>query len=87
MPRPTITKVGGGRKFDHRDFYQWALSREFPVFVSEYWMPDDFAPIAVKGRHSTFSPINNKTLKAERIYVQRRYAKQYQRDLFIGQDG
>jgi DNA adenine methylase len=74
-------------EFDHRDFYQWALSREFPVFVSEYQMPDDFAPIAVKGKRGSFKAYHNSTVKAERIYVQRRYAKQYQRDLFIGQDG
>lgn len=82
IPYVGTEKYEGG-EFDHADFYEWARTREFPVFVSEYQMPDDFAPIAVKGKRSLLSAYNHSTLKAETIFVQRRYAERYRRDLFV----
>lgn len=91
MPNSTVycdipyfaTSGYGGRDFNHKEFYEWALSREFPVFVSEYWMPDDFVCIAMKGKRVTIDKNKNDTLKAEKIFVQKRYAKKYKRDLFL----
>jgi len=28
-------------KFNHKEFYDWAASRKFPVYISEYSLPDD----------------------------------------------
>ena len=69
-------------EFDHDAFYQWALSRSFPVFVSEYNMPDDFAPIGIKQKTSSLSAVSTFNV-AEKIFVQRRYADKYKRDLFL----
>lgn len=80
---PYVDTSGYGNEFDHRAFYEWALTRPFPVFVSEYWMPDDFTAIAMKGKYVTLSAKNNSDMKAEKIFVQKRYAAQYQRELFI----
>ncbi len=80
---PYIGTSGYGNEFDHKDFYQWCLTREFPVFVSEYQMPEEFVPIAVKGKRVTLSKDVNNTLKGEKIFVQKRYAEKYKRDLFI----
>ena len=55
-------------KFDHDVFYRWALSQTVPVFISEYWMPDDFECVAEFERKSTFSSTSNNLLKVERIY-------------------
>lgn len=69
-------------KFDHDAFYQWALSRPFPVFISEYNMPDDFSPIGIKQKTSSLSATSTFNV-AEKIFVQRRYADRYKRDLFL----
>lgn len=31
--------------FNHSEFYEWARTRDFPVFISEYQMPDDFKAV------------------------------------------
>jgi hypothetical protein len=50
--------------FDHEKFYEWALSRDFPVFVSEYAMPSDFEcvgewkrKVVVAGRAQQNAPL------------------------------
>lgn len=68
--------------FDHAAFYDWLLSRDYPVFVSEYTMPDDFAPIAIKQKTGIMAPKSVKYV-AEKIFVQRRYADKFKRDLFL----
>lgn len=68
--------------FDHARFYEWAQTRDYPVFVTEYYMPDGFSPIAIKGRRGLMSANGKDGLKAEKCFVQSRYADQYKRDLF-----
>lgn len=41
-------KYAGG--FDHEAFYEWALSRPFDVYISEYSMPEGFTCIGEKTR-------------------------------------
>jgi site-specific DNA-adenine methylase len=69
--------------FSHDRFYKWALSRSFPVFVSEYHMPEGFTPIAAF-RTRTCMASKTSTKSTERLYVQDRFAARYQRDLFGG---
>ena len=38
-----------GREFDHASFWEWARSRDYPVYVSEYNAPDDFMCVWHKG--------------------------------------
>ena len=59
--------------FDHERFYRWLRSMEFPVFVSEYSMPDDFVCIASINKTCTYSPTKN-TKRAERLFVHERWA-------------
>ena len=47
--------------FDHERFYRWLRSMEFPVFVSEYSMPDDFICFASIDKACTYS--SSKTIK------------------------
>ena len=37
-------------KFDHDKFWEWARTRDYPVYVSEYSAPDDFMSIFEKRR-------------------------------------
>lgn len=62
-----------GTEFDHAAFYEWLLSRDFPVYVSEYYMPDDFAVVAEHPKACTMSATSIKQT-TERLYVQRRFA-------------
>ena len=69
--------------FDHARFYEWALSSNFPVFISSYSLPDDFGLIAVKGKRVSLSSTNNSNIAREGIYVQRKFQQQFKRDLFL----
>ena len=68
--------------FDHDRFYEWADSRDFPVFISEYTMPPEFAPIASTRHQSSINDKRPKTV-CEKLFVQRRYADKYRRELFL----
>lgn len=68
-----------GVEFDHAAFYAWALGRDFPVFVSEYAMPEGFACI---GERTRLNKMGNKADVTERLFVQERYAGEFRRTLF-----
>ena len=56
--------------FDYERFYNWAYSQMQPIFISEYWMPEDrFRCIAEIKRTDTFSATNNSKKVAERVFV------------------
>ncbi|MBD5382001.1 DNA adenine methylase [Clavibacter sp.] len=60
----------GKDDFDHDAFWQWTEEQDVPVFISEYWAPEDrFKCIASKERTSTFSATNNGLKKIEKIFV------------------
>ena len=69
--------------FSHDRFYRWALTRDYPVFVSEYHMPEGFTPIATLRTVSSMAAVVT-TKSTEHLYVQDRFAARYQRDLFGG---
>ena len=57
-------------EFDYERFYDWAYRQTQPIFISEYWMPEDrFVCIAEIKRKETFSPNNNSKKVAEKIFV------------------
>lgn len=64
--------TGYGNKFDHAAFWEWARSREFPVFVSERSAPEDFAAVLEYSKQARF----NKTSgwRKEGLFVHRRFA-------------
>ena len=70
----------GGFNYDR--FYEWADSRDFPVFISEYAMPDEFAPIAICKHIASINADRPKTV-CEKLFVQKRFASKYKRDLFV----
>lgn len=70
----------GGFNYDR--FYEWADSRDFPVFISEYAMPDEFAPIAICKHIASINADRPKTV-CEKLFVQKRFAEMYKRDFFV----
>ena len=60
--------------FDHQAFREWALSRDYPVYVSEYSMPKGFTRIASIAKRNTFNDRHN-ILRTEGIWVQDWFAK------------
>lgn len=61
------------RGFDHEAFYEWLRGVGFPVFVSEYSMPEDFLCVGEKDLFVHLSATNNRSRRTERIYVHRRF--------------
>lgn len=67
---PYWNTMGYGENiFDHEAFYDWCEKQTQPLFISEYWMPEDrFECVAEFERTSTFSATNNSLKMIERIY-------------------
>jgi site-specific DNA-adenine methylase len=56
-------------KFDHQDFLDWAATRNFPVYFSEYEVKDSrFKCIWKKDVRVTMCAIDNNVMKTERLY-------------------
>ena len=72
----TNCKAYSGGAFDHAAFWEWARSRPFPVYVSEYHAPEDFAVWCEIDHNSRMSAKGAFAIK-ERVFVHRRYAKEF----------
>ncbi len=68
--------------FDYERFYSWALSRPFPVFVSEYSKPEGFSVIDSVARVDIMCATDNAVRRIEKVFVQDRFAHLYRRTLF-----
>lgn len=67
--------------FDYDAFYKWALSQPFPVFVSEYCMPENFHVIAEWNRVSLLSPDSRKQ-ETEKLFCTKKLAVDKQLSFF-----
>jgi hypothetical protein len=54
--------------FDHDAFYEWALSRPFPVYISEYDMPDTFERVVAVNLQSILAATGT-TKRTEGIFI------------------
>ena len=70
--------------FDNAAFWTWVQSRAFPVFVSEYHAPEGFTPIWCKGKCQLMHAQGARGKVQERLYVDDRFAADFQTDLFLG---
>lgn len=59
--------------FDYDSFYEWALSRDFPVYVSEYEMPEEFTCVK-EISHNAIRGVSHKKV-LERVFVQAKFAE------------
>jgi len=67
---PYIGTADYQKSFNHKDFFDWASSRDFPVYISEYDVSDDrFKKVYAIDKHSSLSNcLANKTIKSENLY-------------------
>lgn len=72
-----ITAYGG--QFDFDAFDAWLGGVDFPVYVSEYTAPRGCVEIARKS-HTSSMPSTCNAETVERIFVQERFADQYEPD-------
>lgn len=71
---PYIGTEGYCVEFDNEQFYEWLRNTNFPVYISEYTMPSDFAIVASIDKIASFSATNN-TVKQENLYIHERFFK------------
>lgn len=62
-------KDGG---FDYPRFYDWLRTRDFPVYISEYAMPDDFVSVWSRNKTSSYGTHNNRKT-VEHLFVHKRF--------------
>lgn len=66
--------------FDHEAFYVFCENHVQPVFVCEYWMPEDrFFCIAEFDRVSTFSATNNSMRVVEKVFLANKWREWWER--------
>ena len=73
---PPYDTKGGERfyngGFDFEAFREWLRSRDYPVYVSEYSMPDDFVAIGKFRKVSTYCATRNFPIN-EKVFVHRKW--------------
>ena len=77
----TVDKRTYCKGFDFSRFFDWLRKVDFPVFVSEYVMPDDFVAVWQKTKICTFSSRNNAKYTVERVFVHERFADDVRRKI------
>lgn len=65
---PYIGTRNYGGLFDHRKFYEWARNAEFPVFISEYNMPDDFFTLGSISKNQKLCASKTKKAFIEKVF-------------------
>ena len=61
---PYINTDSYGMEFDHKAFYDWVCGLDVPVFISEYWMPEDrFDCVAEFKKAKTFGTKNTSVIE------------------------
>ena len=67
---PYINTDSYGMEFDHESFYDWVCGLNVPVFISEYWMPEDrFDCVAEFKKCKSFGTKNTSVI--EKLYCPR----------------
>lgn len=64
-----------GVSFSHKDFYQWALNKEYPVYISSYHISDNnFTCIWEQPVRCTLASGRRASDRMERLFVQNKFA-------------
>ena len=66
----TGTNCGKYGGFDHKRFYEWA-NKQDNIYISEYWMPDNFIEIANINKTVLSANNGNDYMAEEKIYTNR----------------
>ena len=83
IPYKGTDRYDKNNKFDYERFYGWVLSRDYPVYISEYHMPEGFSMIAERYKAVNITAKGTISKGAvERIFVQERFVGNYKATLF-----
>ena len=63
-----------GIKFDSDAFWEWARTRDYPVYVSEYQAPSDFVRIWSKEKRVLLNGESLTAPRTEHLFVHKRFA-------------
>ena len=63
-----------GIRFDSDDFWEWARTRSYPVYVSEYQAPEDFVSIWNKEKRALLNRESPTEPRTEHLFVHNRFA-------------
>lgn len=66
-------------EFDHNKFYEWVLSQEELTIISEYYMPEDFMPIAQTTINCTLPATNNAKQAVEKLFIPKKQWELYKK--------
>ena len=69
----TINKRTYCKAFDFPRFYDWLRTRDFPVYISEYAMPDDFVSVWSRNKTSSYGTHNNRKT-TEHLFLHKRFS-------------
>ena len=62
-----------GIKFDSDAFWEWARTRDYPVYVSEYQAPEDFVSIWRKEKRALLNSESPTAPRLEHLFVHKRF--------------
>lgn len=62
-----------GMIFNHERFYDWLRTRDYPVWVSEYRMPNDFVCVATTKKKEQMCAMGV-NIKEEKLFIYKRWA-------------
>ena len=71
---PYKNTKGYGIKFDSDAFWEWARTRDYPVYVSEYQAPEDFVSIWRKEKRAMLNSESPTAPRTEHLFVHKRFA-------------
>lgn len=80
------TNCRGYAKFDHDRFYEWVLKQTVPVYISEYWMPDDFVMVKSFPKRQLTTQFGAGAIATEGIWVPRNQVKELKYENFKQMD-
>lgn len=77
----TVDRRSYCKGFDFSRFFDWLRKVDFPVFVSEYVMPEDFVAVWQKTKRCAYSAQNNAKYTVERVFVHERFVDDVRRKI------
>ncbi len=55
--------------FDHKAFYSWALTRDYPIYISSYELPEGFFCFFEKERRCLMNGSMSTSYKVEKLFT------------------
>ena len=66
---PYKNTCGYASSFDYENFYDWCEKQTVPIFISEYWMPEDRFECIAQIKKRSLLDQNNTNYKIEKLFI------------------